>query len=79
MKEELFVSGRNIPGIDPHLNIWHWPIPTYLFLGGMAAGILFFASLYTILNKEKELPTAVKWSTFLAPFFTGARIVGPIL
>ena len=68
MNEELIISGRNLPHIDPHLNIWHWPIPVYLFLGGLAAGILFFAALYTIQGKEKELPTAVKWSTFLAPF-----------
>ncbi len=67
MKEELFVSGRNIPNVDPHLHIWHWPIPIYLFLGGLAAGVLFFSALYTILGKEKELPTAVKWSTFVAP------------
>ncbi len=26
--------------IDPNLHIWHWQIPLYLFLGGMAAGIL---------------------------------------
>ncbi len=51
MKEELFVSGRNIPHIDPNLNIWHWPIGLYLFLGGLAAGILFFSSIYTILGK----------------------------
>lgn len=68
MNEEIIISGRNIPHIDPHLNLWHWPIPVYLFLGGLAAGILFFASLYTILGREKELPTAVKWSTFVAPF-----------
>jgi protein NrfD len=68
MKEEIIISGRNIPHIDPHLNLWHWPIPVYLFLGGLAAGILFFAALYTINGKERELPTAVKWSTFLAPF-----------
>jgi protein NrfD len=68
MKEEFFVSGRNIPNIDPSLHIWHWQIPVYLFLGGLAAGILFFAGLYTILGKEKEMPTAVKWSTFLVPF-----------
>jgi len=67
MKEEFFVSGRNIPNIDPSLHIWHWQIPVYLFLGGLAAGILFFAGLYTILSKEKEMPTAVKWSTFLVP------------
>ena len=67
MKEEFFVSGRNIPNIDPSLHIWHWQIPAYLFLGGLAAGIMFFAGLYTILGKEKEMPTAVKWSTFLVP------------
>lgn len=67
MKEEFFVSGRNLPNIDPSLHIWHWQIPSYLFLGGLAAGILFFAGLYTILGKEKEMPSAVKWSTFLVP------------
>jgi protein NrfD len=69
MKEELFVSGRMNPNIDPYLNIWHWQIPLYLFLGGLAAGILFFAALYTILGKEKEMPTTVKWATFLVPIF----------
>lgn len=68
MKEELFISGRMNPDIDPYLNIWHWQIPVYLFLGGLAAGILFFAALYTILGKEKEMPTTVKWATFLVPF-----------
>ncbi len=67
MKEEIFISGRNIPYIDPSLNIWHWQIPVYLFLGGLAAGILFFAALHTILGKEKEMPTTVKWATFLVP------------
>ncbi|GAB4313464.1 MAG: polysulfide reductase NrfD [Bacteroidales bacterium] len=68
MREELFVSGRDIPNIDPFLNIWHWQIPLYLFLGGLAAGILFFAGLFTILGKEKEMETTVKWATFLVPF-----------
>jgi len=67
MREELIISGRLNPNIDPYLNIWHWHIPVYLFLGGLAAGILFFAALYTILGKEKEMPTAVKWATFLVP------------
>lgn len=67
MKEELFVSGRNIPNIDPFLHIWHWQIPLYLYLGGLAAGILFFAGLFTVLGKEKEMETTVKWATILAP------------
>ncbi|RLD81754.1 MAG: nitrite reductase [Bacteroidetes bacterium] len=67
MKEELIISGRMNPGIDPFLHIWHWHIPVYLFLGGLAAGILFFAALYTIMGREKEMPTAVKWATFVVP------------
>ena len=67
MKEEIFISGRNIPGIDPSLEVWHWPIPVYLFLGGLAAGLLFFASLYTILGKEEQNKAAVKLAPILAP------------
>jgi protein NrfD len=68
MREELFVSGRNIPNIDPYLNIWHWQIPIYLFLGGLAAGILFLAGMYTLLGKEKEMQATVKWAPFIVPF-----------
>jgi protein NrfD len=68
MREELFVSGRNIPNIDPYLNIWHWQIPIYLFLGGLAAGILFFAGVFTILGKEKQMQATVKWAPFIVPF-----------
>ena len=73
MKEELFVSGRNIPNIDPYLNIWHWQIPIYLFLGGLAAGLLFFAGVYYILGKEKHMPATVKWAPMVVPF---ALIIG---
>ena len=60
MQEEIFISGRNIPKIDPNLEVWHFPISLYLFLGGMAAGIIFFASLFTILRREKQVQTAIK-------------------
>ncbi len=67
MKEELFISGRNIPNIDPYLNIWHWEIPVYLYLGGLSAGIMFFAGLFMVMGKEKEMETTVKWAPFLVP------------
>ena len=67
MQEEIFVSGRNIPNIDPSLEIWHWPISVYLFLGGLAAGLLFFAALITILGKDKEYPAAVKFASIVSP------------
>jgi len=67
MQEELFTSGRNIPHIDPSLQIWHWPIALYLFLGGLAAGILFFAALFYVLGKDKEYPGAVKVASIIPP------------
>jgi formate-dependent nitrite reductase membrane component NrfD len=68
MKEELIVSGRMNQMIDPHLHIWHWQISLYLFLGGMAAGILAIAALYFIRGREKDYKTAVRLTPFLAPF-----------
>lgn len=68
MREEIIVSGRNNPLIDPHLEIWEWQIPSYLFLGGLAAGILFFAGLYTVLKKDKEYKTAVAIAPLITPF-----------
>ncbi len=79
MKEELFISGRNLPNIDPHLHVWHWQIPLYLYLGGLAAGILFFAALYTILGKQKEMQTTVKWATFIAPAILIIGLIALIL
>jgi len=73
MKEELIISGRNLPHIDPHLNLWHWQISLYLFLGGLAAGILFFAALVTLLGKEKEYEGAVKFATLIPPI---ALVIG---
>jgi len=68
MREEIIVSGRNNYLIDPHLHIWHWQIPLYLFLGGLAAGILFFAGLYTLMGREKEFRTAVRIAPHLVPW-----------
>jgi formate-dependent nitrite reductase membrane component NrfD len=67
MREEIIISGRNNPNIDPQLHIWHWEIPTYLFLGGLAAGVMFFAALYYLRNKENEYSIAVKIAPMLAP------------
>ncbi len=67
MREELIISGRMNPLVDPQLHIWAWEIPLYLFLGGLAAGILFFAGLYTILGRENEYPAAVEKTPLIVP------------
>ena len=76
MKEELIVSGRSLPHIDPHLNLWHWQISLYLFLGGLAAGILVFASLVVLFGKEKQFEGAVKYATLVVPI---ALVIGLIV
>jgi len=68
MKEEIIVSGRLNPNIDPQLSVWGWEIAIYLFLGGLAAGLLIFASLYFLRGKENEHKTAVRFAPMLAPF-----------
>jgi len=75
MKEELIISGRNLPHIDPHLTLWHWPISLYLFLGGLAAGILFFAAVVTLFNRQDKFIGTVKWATLIAPV---ALVIGLI-
>ncbi len=66
MNEELIISGRMNPYIDPHLEVWEWQIPLYLFLGGLAAGLLFFAAYFVMTGKEKKYPTTVKYGPIVA-------------
>lgn len=67
MNEEIITSGRMNPKIDPQLHIWGWEIPLYLFLGGLAAGILFFAAFYYLKNRDKEMPSTIKIAPLITP------------
>jgi hypothetical protein len=73
MREELIVSGRLNYKIDPMLHIWGWEIPLYLFLGGLAAGVLFFAAFYYLQGKEKEYPCGREAGPAVHPRPPGAR------
>jgi len=68
MREEIITSGRMNPGVDPYLHVWGWEIAIYLFVGGLAAGLLFFSAYYVLAGKTKELPSAVKWAPMFVPF-----------
>jgi protein NrfD len=35
-----FVTTAHSPATDPHLHVWGWEIPIYLFLGGFTAGLM---------------------------------------
>jgi formate-dependent nitrite reductase membrane component NrfD len=67
MTEEIITSGRDIPFIDPVLNIWHWQIPLYLYLGGIAAALIFFSAYFFIRGRGNELKTSVQIAPMLAP------------
>ena len=79
MREEVFLSGRQNLNIDPVLHIWHWQIPVYLFLGGLAAGLLFFAAYFYLQGKEDKYPTTVKIAPFIAPFAIVLGLVALLL
>jgi formate-dependent nitrite reductase membrane component NrfD len=67
MKEELFVTARSNPLIDPGLHIWTWEVAMYLFLGGLTAGIMAFAAYATLARKDEEAPFAATRLALLAP------------
>jgi formate-dependent nitrite reductase membrane component NrfD len=51
--------------IDPHLHVWSWEIPVYLFLGGMAAGTMILTALLAMRKGERS--PAARWLSFAAP------------
>lgn len=61
---ELDVA-RHSRMIDPQLHIWGWEIPVYLFLGGMAAGVMILSALLWM--KREERSPAARWLAFAAP------------
>lgn len=52
MNGELELYGRN-PGISDHLHIWGWEIPVYLFLGGLAAGLMILSGIAVLTGRER--------------------------
>jgi len=67
MLEEILITARSNPHIDPVLEVWNWQISVYLFFGGLTAGIMFFSALMQVLNKEEEAPFAANGLALLGP------------
>ncbi|MFZ4579923.1 MAG: NrfD/PsrC family molybdoenzyme membrane anchor subunit [Myxococcota bacterium] len=53
--------------IDPSLHIWGWEIPVYLFLGGVAAGVMVWTSLLFRRIPVAERSRALRWLPFATP------------
>jgi formate-dependent nitrite reductase membrane component NrfD len=51
--------------VDPQLHVWGWEIPIYLFLGGLAAGVMVLST--RLLARPGEPSRALRWLPFAAP------------
>lgn len=60
------LSNRANYGIDPHIHIWGWEIPGYLFLGGIVAGIMVLLSLREITSGSRPESRALRVMPFVA-------------
>lgn len=56
--------------IDPHLHVWGWEIPAYLFLGGLAAGVMVLTSLLWARGDGRS--KVVRWAAFAPPLLVSA-------
>jgi len=79
MREEIIISGRMNHMIDPVLHAWGWEMPVYLFLGGLAAGLLFFSGLYFLMGKEHQYPVAVRKAPVIVPIFLALGLIALFL
>ena len=62
---ETVPTGHN-HHIDPSLHIWGWEIPVYLFLGGLAAGLLVLPALLEMSKGDRRLSGSVQFMPFAA-------------
>jgi formate-dependent nitrite reductase membrane component NrfD len=53
--------------LNEHMHLWGWPIAVYLFLGGLAAGLLVFASWAHLAGRRREHLRAVHAASLLVP------------
>lgn len=40
--------------VDPHLHVWAWQIPAYLFLGGLVAGMMAIAGWFLFSDRHRR-------------------------
>ena len=76
MEEVIYASGRAIPHIDPHLEIWGSVIALYLFFGGLAAGLIIFANFFYLKGKVNSMPMTIKVAPIIAPIII---VIGLVL
>jgi protein NrfD len=54
-------------GIDPGFHVWGWDVSVYLFLGGLAAGIMILTALLGLRRADEPASRWVRWMPLAAP------------
>lgn len=60
------LSNRGNHGIDPHLHIWGWEVPGYLFLGGIVAGIMVLLAALELVRGKRPTSLGAQLMPFVA-------------
>lgn len=70
-------SGRSNLHVDPELHIWASEIPIYLFLGGLAGGLLILSAVLAFMARRdgRPLSKVVTWMPFTALAFLSVGMV----
>ncbi len=63
---------RNSHLIDPAMHIWGWEIPVYLFLGGLAAGMMILSAVMALRDVDGRRSTWARLAPFAAPILLSA-------
>lgn len=53
--------------VDPHLEIWEWPVAADLFLGGLVAGLMILHAVWRLTGREDESHACVRTGPMWAP------------
>ncbi len=79
------ISTKMNPNVIPHLHIWEWHIPLYLFLGGLAGGLLVITAAMIVIKRHFGIGPrdegegcpclAVRIGSALAPILLGVGML----
>ncbi len=62
-----YTSTRSNALIDPGLHVWHGEVPTYLFLGGLVAGVMVLTGVWMLRSPEETRSRALSLLPWAAP------------
>ena len=63
MRELLITRSNHL--VDPHLHVWAWQIPLYLFLGGFVAGLMIITGLALLRGHAAKARTIIEHAPWL--------------